>query len=84
MAYLLQNKRYAMRQKPNRKLSGNDLKPSSEEISAAAYQLYVDSGCKDGHDQEHWLLAETLLSQNLKTTGNTPGHSQTRPIQFPS
>lgn len=29
-----------------------------EEISARAYELYVERGLKDGHDLEDWLQAE--------------------------
>jgi DUF2934 family protein len=29
-----------------------------EEISSRAYEIYVESGRKDGHDVENWLQAE--------------------------
>jgi len=38
-------------------------KPTREEIAAAAYQLYLESGCQNGHDLEHWLRAEQLLAR---------------------
>lgn len=32
-----------------------------EKIRALAYQLFCESGCTLGHDQEHWLAAERLV-----------------------
>jgi len=37
-------------------------KPSREQIEARAYEIYVEQGREDGHDVEHWLLAEQELS----------------------
>jgi len=31
---------------------------SQEEIAMRAYQLYLQSGCEHGRDQEHWFQAE--------------------------
>jgi|GEM_PF-5298622 len=35
--------------------------PSQEEISARAYQIFVERGCPEGRDLEHWLEAEAQL-----------------------
>jgi hypothetical protein len=43
----------------------NDMKnnrPTHEEISARAYQIFVANGCREGRDLEHWLQAEAELS----------------------
>jgi hypothetical protein len=32
-----------------------------EKIAARAYQIWQESGCPDGHDQDHWLQAEREL-----------------------
>ena len=37
-------------------------KPSREQIEARAYEIYVERGYEDGHDVEHWLLAEDELN----------------------
>lgn len=34
-------------------------------IRAAAYRLYEQRGCADGHDQEDWLAAESVVDQEL-------------------
>ncbi|HEX3720227.1 MAG TPA: DUF2934 domain-containing protein [Verrucomicrobiae bacterium] len=41
---------------------------TQEQIAAKAYQLYVESGCQEGRDNENWLRAEQLL--------RTPGSGQ--------
>ena len=35
--------------------------PTENEIATVAYQLWLDSGCPVGSDQEHWLRAEAML-----------------------
>lgn len=42
-------------------------KPTTEQIAIAAFHLYVENGCQDGHDLDDWLRAENLLTQKLKT-----------------
>jgi hypothetical protein len=37
-------------------------KPSSEEVAVRAYEIYLNNGREDGHDVEHWLLAEEELA----------------------
>ena len=32
-----------------------------EKIAERAYQIWLASGCRDGHDQEHWFQAEGEL-----------------------
>jgi len=38
--------------------------PTQEEISRLAYQIWVDSGRKDGTSEQNWLNAEQQLNQN--------------------
>lgn len=57
-----------MKPKPTRKMPSDDQKPTNEDIATAAYQLYVESGYQDGHDQENWFRAENSLTQKLKST----------------
>jgi hypothetical protein len=57
-----------MKQKPTRKMPSIDQRPTNEDIAAAAYQLYVESGYQDGRDQENWLQAESSLAQKLRPT----------------
>jgi len=37
------------------------------EIAAVAYQLWLDSGCPVGSDQEDWFRAEAMLKNALVT-----------------
>jgi len=37
--------------------------PTREQIEARAYELYLQRGGKDGHDQEDWLIAEREVKQ---------------------
>ena len=39
--------------------------PTESEIAAVAYQLWLDSGCPAGSDQEDWFRAEALLRNAL-------------------
>ena len=36
--------------------------PSRQEIELAAYELYLQRGCVDGHALEDWLQAEQKLT----------------------
>lgn len=44
----------------------NFQKPTAEQIATAAYHIYMENGCQDGHDVDDWLHAEDLLTQKLK------------------
>jgi hypothetical protein len=39
--------------------------PTQDEIAKVAYQLWLDSGCLTGLDQEHWFRAEAILRNEL-------------------
>jgi hypothetical protein len=39
--------------------------PTENEIATLAHQLWVDSGCPIGSDQQHWFQAEALLRNAL-------------------
>lgn len=41
----------------------NIQRPTHEEISRRAYQIYLDRGAQDGHDRDDWLQAEYELMQ---------------------
>ncbi len=43
--------------------SDDKTQPTHEEIALRAYELYCEHGCEEGHDVEHWLQAETELTQ---------------------
>jgi hypothetical protein len=36
--------------------------PVHDEISARAYQIFLERGCPEGRDLEHWLEAEAQLN----------------------
>ena len=40
--------------------------PGEEQIRRRAYELYVEDGCRDGSDQEHWFAAERELNRKNK------------------
>jgi len=48
--------------KHNAKHNSKSVKPAYEEIAARAYSFFEAAGRLDGHDLEHWLLAEKQLS----------------------
>jgi Protein of unknown function (DUF2934) len=39
--------------------------PTGNEIATVAYQLWLDSGCPIGSDQEQWFRAEAMLRNAL-------------------
>ena len=43
-------------------------KPTQEEISARAYQIFVERGCPEGRDLEHWLEAEAQLRGDVRSS----------------
>jgi hypothetical protein len=45
--------------------------PTPDQIAVAAYQLYLENGRQDGHDLEHWLSAEKLLTQKAREASQT-------------
>jgi len=47
--------------------------PSSDEIAARAYALYMERGCLDGRDVEDWLQAERELLGRQEEVTNLPG-----------
>ena len=64
-------------------------KPTQEEISARAYQIFVEKGCQEGRDLENWLQAEAELcgsgkqsqaeiSPAMAATGSKPSRHTTR------
>jgi len=38
-----------------------DKQITHEQISQRAYEIFVERGCPEGRDMEHWLEAETQL-----------------------
>jgi hypothetical protein len=42
--------------------------PTTYEIAAVAYQLWLDNGCPVGSDQEDWFRAEAMLKNALVAT----------------
>ncbi|HVV15972.1 MAG TPA: DUF2934 domain-containing protein [Polyangia bacterium] len=45
------------------KSSGADARPSDEEISQRAYELYLQRGSLPGHENDDWLQAEAELME---------------------
>jgi len=40
--------------------------PSRDKIAKRAYSLYLDQGCPEGQDVQHWLEAEAQLGEAHK------------------
>jgi hypothetical protein len=49
----------------------NSNKPTHEQISARAYQIFVERGCPEGCELEHWLEAEAQLSAETQRQPNS-------------
>ena len=43
------------------------MKPTHEQITQRAYEIYLQRGCPEGKDLEHWLEAERQLSAESPT-----------------
>jgi hypothetical protein len=50
------------------KNSNRATRPAHDQIAALAYQLFEENDRQDGHDVEHWLKAERLLTQNREAS----------------
>ena len=50
--------------------------PSHDEITRRAYQIYLDRGCPQGRDLEHWFEAEQQLTIAQQASSN---RTSTRP-----
>ena len=48
--------------KHDAKQNSQSVRPAYEEIAARAYSFFEAAGRLDGHDVEHWLMAEKQLS----------------------
>lgn len=46
--------------------------PGHDDIAQAAYRLYQERGCQEGHDLEYWLEAEQMLSAAHQPESLTP------------
>lgn len=47
--------------------------PSTEEqIRVAAYFIYVNNGCRQGHDLDDWVAAQAQLSGVAPGNGGSP------------
>ena len=57
------------------KPSRDNERPSHDQISQLAYQLYERRGCRPGHELEDWLHAEETLL--LETRRERAGEWQT-------
>lgn len=57
-----------------------DKEVTHEEISQRAYEIFVERGCPEGRDLEHWLEAEAQLS-GAKTDTSMP--TATKPAKTP-
>ena len=49
--------------------AGSPHEPSSEDIQARAYEVYIERGRIDGFDLEDWLQAEKELKENGNRNG---------------
>lgn len=54
-------------------------KPTHEEITARAYKIFVERGCPEGRDLEHWLEAEAQLNAETSMTSPQPAVTMAAP-----
>lgn len=47
--------------------------PSEAEIQTAAYFLWIEGGCRHGHDAENWFAAKELLKHHHGRSGGRAG-----------
>jgi hypothetical protein len=47
--------------------------PTQEDIEKRAYEIYLESGREDGHEVEHWLIAEEELRRRQATRHSAIG-----------
>jgi hypothetical protein len=54
---------------PETNRSKSDATPSTplpaDQVAVIAYHLYLEDGCQDGRDQEHWYRAEQILKESV-------------------
>ena len=57
-----------------------DARPSHEEVTRRAYQIYLERGCPEGHALEHWLEAENqlMIAQQSGRTSSPRAQAQRR------
>jgi hypothetical protein len=63
------------------KTKGSDARPSDEEISQRAYELYLQRGSVPGHETDDWLQAEAELIEARRSAeeASPPGASSPEP-----
>jgi hypothetical protein len=70
------------------KASGADARPSDDEISARAYELFLQRGSVPGHENDDWLQAEAELIEARRSAqaafGGTVDQSASQPASQPS
>jgi hypothetical protein len=54
-----------------------DFVPSPDEVARKAYFSYVNEGCRQGRDVQHWLEAESQLTAERNLTRVHGFHNQT-------
>jgi antirestriction protein ArdC len=47
-------------------------------VRQAAYALYEQQGCVAGHELEHWIAAEALVDESLKSESTRPSRARVR------
>ncbi len=60
-----------MKQIPRTVANASSQKPTQQQIAVAAFHLYMENGCREGHDLEDWLCAERMLTQKVEAVSQT-------------
>jgi len=55
--------------------SQQQTQPAHDEIARRAYEIFLEQGCPNGHDADHWLQAEAQLSSTQRQQSGS-GRSQ--------
>jgi hypothetical protein len=64
-----------------KQMTGSNTTPTHEQITRRAYEIYLERGCPEGRDLEHWLEAETQLGSAMAGNGNGGSHVEERRSQ---
>ena len=85
MVFALQES--SMKNRPSPNIEDKDelfpsQRPNHAEIAFVAYQLYLESGQQDGHDQEHCFRAEQLLTLTPEQSFAPDDQSSASPKQI--
>jgi hypothetical protein len=55
-----------------------------DEIKLIAYNIWEQQGCPNGHDCEHWFLAESIWEQQKRKTAQKNTKAEPKDVKKPA